>query len=261
MKGNLEIFFHDVGKTKLLTREEEVSLAKKIELGDEAAKKKMIAANLRLAISIAKKYQNKGCDFEDLIQESNLGLIKAVERFDWRRGFKFSTYACWWIKQAVRRHLNIHAAALKLPSHAKSLAWKAHVTSIEYRENFGHDPSPEELADLLGVALKTLRNAQQCVGRSISVDQPIGARGSDDSRVYSDILEDPAAINADDEMDKKKLNRLIRDVLNGLTPREEKVLRLRFGITENFTNSAEYPIEASEIKVLEEREHEYAKRA
>ena len=258
MKGNLEIFFEDVGKTKLLTREEEVSLAKRIEKGDEAAKQKMVAANLRLAISIAKKYQNRGCDFDDLIQESNMGLLKAVERFDWRRGFKFSTYACWWIKQAVRRHLNIHAAALKLPSHAKSLAWKAHVASKEYRANFGHDPSPEELADLLGVALKTLHNAQQCVGKSFSVDQPISPSSDGDGRSYTDILEDPDSVNPDEEIDKKKLNFLIRRSLASLSSREEKVLRLRFGITESFNNSEKYPISMSEIKVLEERKDEHA---
>jgi len=152
----------------------------------------------------------------------------------------------------------VHAAALKLPSHAKSLAWKAHVTSTEYRENFGHDPSPEELADLLGVALKTLHNAQQCVGKSFSVDQPISSSDDGDGRSFTDILEDPGSVNPEEEIDKKKLSFLIRKSLASLSPREEKVLRLRFGITESFNNSEKYPISMSEIKTLEDRKNEYA---
>ena len=116
MADALKEFFKQVGKTDLLTREQEVTLSKLIETGDETARSHMIRANLRLAISIAKQYSNRGCDLEDLIQESSIGLMKAVDRFDWRRGFKFSTYACWWIKQAVRRHIASHSSAIRLPS-------------------------------------------------------------------------------------------------------------------------------------------------
>ena len=112
MQDTIKLFFDDVGRRNLLTREEEVELSQKIERGDQVARRKMIESNIRLAISIAKKYQNKGCPLEDLIQESNIGLMKAVDRFDWRRGFKFSTYACWWIKQAVRRHIASHSSAI-----------------------------------------------------------------------------------------------------------------------------------------------------
>ena len=129
MEDNIQLFFNDVGKSSLLTKEEEVSLSKRIERGDKLARDEMIKANVRLAISIAKKYQNKGCPLEDLIQESNIGLMKAVDRFDWRRGFKFSTYACWWIKQAVRRHIASHSSSIRLPSHAKSLFWKMKISS------------------------------------------------------------------------------------------------------------------------------------
>ena len=121
----LDTYFDKVGDTALLTREEEVELAKAIESGDQRARKRMIEANLRLAISIAKNFRDKGCSFEDLIQESNLGLIRAVDRFDWRKGFKFSTYACWWIKQAVRRHVASHSSSIRLPSYAKNLMWKS----------------------------------------------------------------------------------------------------------------------------------------
>ena len=124
MASDLKAYFKEVGKTDLLTREEEVELAKRIQAGDNAARDQMIRANIRLAINIAKKYAGKGCDLEDLIQESSLGLIKAVDRFDWRRGFKFSTYACWWIKQAVRQHVASHGSTIKLPSYAKGTLWK-----------------------------------------------------------------------------------------------------------------------------------------
>ena len=118
---DLSAFFSEVGKHDLLTKEQEVQLSQRIEAGDKLARDKMIQSNLRLAISIAKKYQYSGCSLEDLIQESSMGLIKAVDRFDWRRGHKFSTYACWWIKQAVRRHIASHSAAIKLPTHARGL--------------------------------------------------------------------------------------------------------------------------------------------
>ena len=156
MSDSLSAFFKSVGKTPLLSREQEVELSKKIEAGDERARRHMINANLRLAISIAKKYQNKGCSLEDLIQESSIGLIKAVDRFDWRRGFKFSTYACWWIKQSVRKHVASHGNSVKLPSHARGLLWKMRQYREEYEEEFGTEPSTKELAALLGVSPSTL---------------------------------------------------------------------------------------------------------
>ena len=255
MKSNLEIFFKDVSKTPLLTREEEVELSKRIEAGDEHARKRMINANLRLAISIAKKYQNKGCDFEDLIQESNMGLIKAVERYDWRRGFKFSTYACWWIKQAVRRHINAHSASFKLPSHAKSLMWRAKNISNEYKEEFGQSPSQQELADLLGVALKTLQNAQQCAGRTSSFNAPasISNDGSGDGRKLIEVLPDKNAVNPEFILESKRIGKLIREAIQTLSSREEKVLRLRFGLTEPFNNSREFPITENELGDLDRR--------
>lgn len=132
MSNVLESFFQQVGKTDLLTRDQEIELSKLIESGDKRARDRMIRANLRLAISIAKQYQNKGCDMEDLIQESSIGLIKAIDRFDWRRGFKFSTYACWWIKQSVRRHIASHSASFKLPAYAKNMMFKIQQVINEY---------------------------------------------------------------------------------------------------------------------------------
>ena len=149
MSKNMQDFFESVGKTNLLTREEEVELSKLIEMGDQKARDKMIRANIRLAISIAKNYANKGVDLEDLIQESSLGLIKAVDRFDWRKGFKFSTYACWWIKQAVRQHVAAQSGAIKLPSYARGTLWKMKEVAEEYQKEFGVEPTHQEIADLL----------------------------------------------------------------------------------------------------------------
>ena len=147
MKSELDVYFKSVGKSPLLTREEEVILAQKIEKGDQFARQKMIESNLRLAISIARKYTKYGSNFEDLIQDANIGLIKAVEKFDWRKGFKFSTYACWWIKQAVIRHLTANSTILKIPSHTLSNARKVYQICKEYNEEFGVDPTHEEISD------------------------------------------------------------------------------------------------------------------
>lgn len=157
----LDSYFESVGNHALLTREEEVELAKAIENGDARARNRMIEANLRLAISIAKKFRDKGCSFEDLIQESNLGLIRAVDRFDWRKGFKFSTYAVWWIRQAVQSHVAGQSGAIKMPTSARGIMYKAQKFREEYSEEFGCEPTPEEVATAVGVPTDTL-------GQSIS---------------------------------------------------------------------------------------------
>ena len=234
-KNNLKTFFDDVGKTALLTRDQEVELSKRMEAGDMLARDQMIRANIRLAISIAKNYANKGVDLEDLIQESSLGLIKAVDRFDWRKGFKFSTYACWWIKQAVRQHVAAQAGSIKLPSYARGTLWKMKQISEEYNKEFGVDPTQQELADLLGTSLDTLQSLIKCAATPVALDG--GAYKSDDSsRSMHEVLVDEKSMTIDEELDRQKLTFAIKDVLSDLTPREETVLRLRFGITEDLSS-------------------------
>jgi len=234
--NNLKIFFDDVGKTALLTRAEEVELSKRIEAGDMSARDRMIRANIRLAISIAKNYANKGVALEDLIQESSLGLIKAVDRFDWRKGFKFSTYACWWIKQAVRQHVAAQAGAIKLPSYARGTLWKMKNITEEYNKEFGVDPTPQEIADLLGTSVDTLQSLIKCAATPVALDG--GAYKSDDSsRTMHEVLIDERSMSIDDQLDRQKLMYVIKDVLSNLTAREETVLRLRFGITEDLSQS------------------------
>lgn len=250
MTETLQAYFKQVGKTKLLTREDEVLLSQRIEKGDQRARDRMIRANLRLAISIAKKYQNRGCDLEDLIQESSIGLVKAVDRFDWRKGFKFSTYACWWIKQSVRRHIASHSSSIRLPSYAKSIMWKIKQTKIDYEEEFGCQPTNEELADLLGVSIDTLESVLRCSSTPISLDKSLRYKSSEIGRTLSEIVPDDNYKMPDDALDEQKITEIVRASLSSLTAREEKIMRMRFGITENDHDHINFPITSEEKKTL-----------
>lgn len=234
MADLIESFFKQVGKTELLTREQEVELAQKIESGDKRARDKMIRANLRLAISIAKQFQNKGSDMEDLIQESSMGLIKAVDRFDWRRGFKFSTYACWWIKQSIRQHVASHSAPFKLPTYAKNMMFKIQQATADYREAFGQQPSTEEIAEALGTSVDTIKSIIDCASQGVSLDASLRGSRDDGSsrRTLGDSIIDLSE-PIDEVLDKQKILPVIKSALSSLTPREEKILRLRFGIYED----------------------------
>jgi len=231
MSKNMQDFFEAVGQTALLTRSEEIELSKRIEAGDRSARDQMIRANIRLAISIAKNYANKGVDLEDLIQESSIGLIKAVDRFDWRKGFKFSTYACWWIKQAVRQHVAAQSGAIKLPSYARGTLWKMKQIAEEYQEEFGVEPTHQEIADLMGTSAETLRSLIKCAATPANLDGS-AYKSDDGGRSLHDVLVDEGATAPDEAIDREKLLKAVQSVLSDLTPREETVLRLRFGIAE-----------------------------
>jgi len=233
MATDLKAFFKEVGKTDLLTRAEEVELSKRIEAGDQSARDHMIRANIRLAINIAKNYSGKGCDLEDLIQESSLGLIKAVDRFDWRRGFKFSTYACWWIKQAVRQHVASHSSTINLPSYAKGTLWKMKQIIEEYEDEFGFKPTQKEVADLLGTSPKTLQALLKSASSVVSLDSSAFQSDPTSTRQLHEVLVDEDAPDPGDELDRRHMMEVVREVLSDLSPREETVLRLRFGISES----------------------------
>lgn len=245
MSESIERFFRQVGKTELLTRDQEIELSKLIEAGDKRARDQMIRANLRLAISIAKQFQNKGSSIEDLIQESSLGLIKAVDRFDWRRGFKFSTYACWWIKQSVRSHISSASAPFKLPTYAKNMMYKIQRVTNEYREEFGQQPTIAEISDALGVTADTVQTIIDCSSPSVSIDSsPRLRRGGEAKKTIGDLIPDDAE-SVDDTLDKQKIMPMIREALRVLTPREEKIMRLRFGIFEDL-DDAEFEARSEE---------------
>ena len=242
MSSTLESYFKDVSRGSLLTREQEVVLAKAIEKGDKHARDKMIESNLRLAVSIAKKYSNRGCALEDLIQESNIGLMKAVDRFDWRRGFKFSTYACWWIRQSVSRHVSMHRNTVRIPSHAASIVWKIKNLNAEYEKEFGQFPTVSELSDLLGVSESMIETsiASMALTNICSLDKSV--KGDDEGRALFEIIVDENAVNIDNELDKTKIIIAIKNCLASLSDREEKILRLRFGISDDLLYDSRFEL-------------------
>jgi RNA polymerase primary sigma factor len=248
MSDMLETYFKHVGRGRLLTHQEEIDLSKRIEAGDESARRQMIESNLRLAISIAKRYQKSGASLEDLIQESNVGLIKAVDRFDWRRGFKFSTYASWWIKQAVRRHVTDNVSDIRVPSHMSSLAYKINTLINEFEEDCGQRPTNAEISDILGVSENMV--AEITMGYNMRNLVSLDAKVRDDSgKKVSETIEDDRYETPDEKLDYEKVFAAIKRSLGDLTPREEQVLRLRFGVSD-VTDTSNYPnaLQSEEVK-------------
>lgn len=223
-------YFKSIRKIPLLTKQQEIELAKRIEKGDNLAKKKMIESNLRLAISVAKKYSKYGGSLEDLIQESNLGLIKAVEKFDWRKGYKFSTYASWWIKQAATRHLTANGSLLKIPSHTIANASKIWKLMKDYQEEFNCDPSISEISTILSIPEKHVEQAIASIkAKNLkSIDQPVG---DENGRTLGEIIPDQGP-SIETLLDQESIRNQIINSFKSLTKREELILRLRFGITE-----------------------------
>jgi RNA polymerase primary sigma factor len=181
-----------------------------------------------------------------------MGLIKAVDRFDWRRGHKFSTYACWWIKQAVRRHIASHSAAIKLPTHARGLLWKMRVLKEEFEEEFGREPTQDEIADMLGVKKQTLNALIKSSRFTLSLDAKVGRSDDGGGRTLAEVIPEDKE-HLDDLLDRDKLILIVRNALSGLSDREEKVLRLRFGLSEDSSNHDNFPITEKQIKKLKER--------
>ena len=243
MPEMLEGYFKRLGRFKLLTRDEEVLISQKIEAGDKRARDLMIESNLRLAISIAKRHQYAGCSLNDLIQESNIGLIKAVDRFDWRRGFKFSTYASWWIKQSVRRHITDTSHNIRVPAHTVSLSWRIAMFTDEYEQEFNQKPTNTEIADMMNVSIKAVEEIMCRIGikNMLSLDAMIN---DESGKSILETVADENLIDPSNIIDHTKLMGAISKCLDNLTQREEQVLRLRFGVTDVF-NSKQYEVESN----------------
>jgi len=254
LKNSLDSYFKDVSRTKLLTREEEVSLSKRIENGDKLARERMINSNLRLAISIAKKYYRSGCSMEDLIQESNIGLMKAVERFDWRRGFKFSTYASWWIKQSVCRHISSHRSTIKIPAHASSLAWKIKNLTGEYEKEFGQQPTVSEISEILSVTenMVKLSMASTKFQHLVSFDATQG--NEEGGRKILETIPDENYQSPEDNLDKETISKAIASSLLKLSKREEQVVRLRFGLSA-VCDDESFELNNNEVKLIIEEKN------
>lgn len=233
----VKMYLKEIGRVELLDPKEEPEIARRIQAGDEEAKKKLIAANLRLVVSIAKKYVGRGMLFLDLIQEGNMGLVKAVEKFDYTKGFKFSTYATWWIRQAITRAIADQARTIRIPVHMVETINKLTRIQRQLVQDLGRDPSAEEIAAKMeNISPEKVREIQKIALEPVSLETPIGEE--DDSHL-GDFIEDKEALSPDEYANNQLLKDEINNVLQGLTEREEKVLRLRFGLYDGRTRTLE----------------------
>lgn len=223
----VKMYLKDIGEVPLLSADDEIELARRIQDGDEEAKKKLSEANLRLVVSIAKRYVGRGMLFLDLIQEGNIGLMKAVEKFDYQKGFKFSTYATWWIRQAITRAIADQARTIRIPVHMVETINKLTRVSRILLQQLGREPTPAEIAAEMGVSEERVREIQKIAQDPVSLETPIGEE--EDSHL-GDFIEDDRAVTPSDSVSTTMLKETLLSVLNSLTPREEKVLRLRYGV-------------------------------
>jgi len=232
----VRMYLKEIGKVPLLTAEEEIELAHRIEQGDAEAKRRLAEANLRLVVSIAKRYVGRGMLFLDLIQEGNLGLIKAVEKFDYRKGFKFSTYATWWIRQAITRAIADQARTIRIPVHMVETINKLIRVSRQLLQELGREPHPEEIAKEMNMPVEKVREIMKISQEPVSLETPIGEE--EDSHL-GDFIPDDDAPAPSEAAAFTLLKEQLVDVLDTLTPREEKVLRLRFGLDDGRARTLE----------------------
>ncbi len=232
----VKIYLKEIGRVPLLTSEEEIELAKKIQEGDKEAKKRLAEANLRLVVSIAKRYGGRGMSFLDLIQEGNLGLIKAVEKFDYTKGFKFSTYATWWIRQSITRAIADQARTIRIPVHMVETITKVKKASSTLLHQNGRDPTAEEIAEELDMPVDKVREIMRIAQDPVSLETPIGEE--EDSHL-GDFIPDDNAPEPTEAASQVLLKEQINQVLGTLTEREEKVLRLRFGLEDGRSRTLE----------------------
>lgn len=232
----VRMYLKEIGKVPLLSAEEEIELAKRMEIGDEEAKKRLAEANLRLVVSIAKRYVGRGMLFLDLIQEGNLGLIKAVEKFDYRKGYKFSTYATWWIRQAITRAIADQARTIRIPVHMVETINKLIRISRQLLQELGREPSPEEISERMDVPVERIREIIKISQEPVSLETPIGEE--EDSHLGDFIQDDNVPVPAEAAAFTLLKEQLV-DVLGTLTEREQKVLRLRFGLDDGRARTLE----------------------
>ena len=236
LEDHVRMYLKEIGKVPLLTADEEVELAKRIEEGDEIAKDRLNEANLRLVVSIAKRYVGKGMQFLDLIQEGNLGLLKAVEKFDYRKGYKFSTYATWWIRQAITRAIADQARTIRIPVHMVETIHKLGRVSRQLSQELGKDPTPERIAQEMNIPVDKVREIMKISQDPVSLETPVGEE--EDSHI-GDFIPDDDAPAPSESAAAILLREQLMEVLETLTPREQKVLRLRFGLDDGCQRTLE----------------------
>jgi len=244
---SLTLFMNEAGRYPLLTAAEEVALAKRVERGDAAAKERMINSNLRLVVSIAKRYQGHGLQLGDLIQEGVIGLNRAVEKFDWRKGFKFSTYATWWIRQACQRAVSNQSATIRVPTHVHERRVKLNRAKQRLQAASGDEPTREELAKATGLELRYVEEALGAVEASVSLNQAVGSDGEGE---LGDLFADPNSVDPEAEAAEALRARSVRDAVRRLPERERRVLELRFGFDGEPTSLEQI---GRELKISRER--------
>ena len=249
----VRMYLKEIGKVPLLSADEETALAKRMEEGDEEAKRRLAEANLRLVVSIAKRYVGRGMLFLDLIQEGNLGLIKAVEKFDYKKGYKFSTYATWWIRQSISRAIADHARTIRIPVHMVETINRVSRASHELVQELGRDPSSDEIAKKMNMPVERVEEIMRAAQEPISLETPVGEE--DDSHL-GDFIQDEDASEPADAAAFAMLREQLAGVLKTLTPREEKVLCLRYGLTDGKMHTleevgAEFDVTRERIRQIE----------
>lgn len=227
MDDSMKLYLHEIGSIPLLTAEQEVAIAKKIESGDVQARDQLISANLRLVVSIAKRYLGRGLSVEDLIQNGNIGLMKAVEKFDYTKGYKFSTYATWWIRQAITRSVADQGRLVRIPVHMNEKIFKYARAKKDFLQNFGFEPSNRDVADQLGWRVEDVERVSSIVTNPTSLDASIG---EDDDSSLGDFVQDENAADADTIITNYELTEILRTLMGPLTEREKGVLVYRFGL-------------------------------
>lgn len=224
---SVQMYLKEIGRVELLKYEEEVELAKRIENGDEEAKRKLIDANLRLVVNIAKKYINRGIDILDLIQEGSLGLMKAVDKFDYKKGYKFSTYATWWIRQAISRAIADQSRTIRVPVHMVEKINKFAKAQYELVQELGREPTPEELSGVLEMEPHKVAELMKIALDPLSLENPVG---DEEGTTIADFVEETKIVSPNDSLDEYALKEEIAQVLDTLTEREEEVIKMRYGL-------------------------------
>jgi RNA polymerase primary sigma factor len=237
---SIQMYLREIGKVPLLKGDEEIELAKRIEKGDEGARKRLTEANLRLVVSIAKKYMGRNLGLLDLIQEGNLGLFRAVEKFDWTKGFKFSTYATWWIRQAITRALADQSRTIRIPVHMVETLNKYAQAERQLVQDLGREPLPEEIAAEMGIEVEKVYHLKKISQETVSIDAPVGEDSSDEESSYlQDFIEDEDKPKPTEMAGRQLLREYVDTILKDLDPREQKILKMRFGLEDGVTHTLE----------------------
>ena len=236
---SIQMYLREIGKVPLLTGADEIELAKRIGQGDEAARKRLTEANLRLVVSIAKKYMGRNLGLLDLIQEGNLGLFRAVDKFDWRKGYKFSTYATWWIRQAITRALADQSRTIRIPVHMVETLNKYAQAERQLVQDLGREPLPEEIAAEMGIDVEKVYHLKKISQETVSIDSPVGEDGGDEDSTLSEFIEDEQHTAPGDQAGRQLLKEYVQNILKDLDPREQKILKLRFGLEDGVTHTLE----------------------